>query len=81
MGIQSNPNTKNKIDCRWCGVEQKIGHIIYTHKLKNKDKFSYPCYACDRRNIVQVGALGFYSLYPADRARYIRNVNNKTNRI
>lgn len=80
MGIQSNPNTENKINCRWCGVEQKIGHIIYTHKKKNKNKFSYACYACDRKNICQVGALGFYSLYPADRARYLRNVKNNTNR-
>ncbi len=81
MGIQCNPITKNNITCRWCGVEQKIGHIIYTHRLKDSDKFSYPCYACDRRNVCKVSALGFYSLYPADRARYIRNVNNNKNRI
>lgn len=81
MGIQCNPITKNSIDCRWCGVEQKIGHIIYTHRLKDSNKFSYACYACDRKNICKVSALGFYSLYAADRARYLRNVKNNTNRI
>lgn len=80
MGIQSNPRMENAINCRWCGVEQKIGHIIYSHRLKNIDKFSYPCYACDRKNICRVSVLGFYALYPADRARHERSIQNKLNK-
>lgn len=69
----------HKLDCYWCGGSQDVKLI--TKLMESKKQISYPCDKCTRRLKVIVTVAGFFSAYPADRTRYLRNKEKGTSRI
>ena len=76
----SFPKLKHhKLDCYWCGSSQDVELI--SKLMEGKKQISYPCDKCARRMKVVVTVAGFFSGYPADKARYLRNKEKGTSRI
>jgi uncharacterized protein YlaI len=71
--------TSHKLDCGWCGYIQD--YELIQRVIKDRKKISYPCDRCTRRLAIQTSANGFYTAHPADKARYLKNVSLKKNRI
>lgn len=71
--------THHKLDCYWCGCSQDVS--LVTKLMVDKKQISYPCDKCARRMKVVVTVAGFFSAYPADKARYLRNKAKGTSRI
>ena len=69
----------HKLDCYWCGSTQDVELI--SKLMEGKKQISYPCDKCARRMKVMVTVAGFFSGYPADKARYLRNKEKGTSRI
>ena len=65
----------HKLKCYYCGKDNSLENVLESHLG------SYPCEHCTRRSRVYKSKLGFYSMSPADRARYERNVKLGVNRI
>lgn len=78
-GIPFPRRTTHKLNCGWCGYVQDAELVAKV--IKDRKKISYPCDKCTRRLVITVTANGLYSASQADRARYLRNVQRKVNRI
>jgi hypothetical protein len=66
---------EHNLKCYYCGKDNSLENVLESHLG------SYPCEHCTRRSRVYKSKLGFYSMSPADRARYERNVKKGVNRI
>ncbi len=66
---------EHNLKCYYCGKDNRLDNVLESHLG------SYPCEHCTRRSRVYKSKSGFYSMSPADRARYERNVKRKVNRI
>lgn len=67
--------TENNLVCYWCEKENDINGIKEMFKaFKENDEIHWTCDHCQRKSRVKKSVKGFYNLYPADRARYARNV-------
>ncbi len=67
--------------CYWCDVENKKENVDEMFRAFKVDFVHWSCDHCGRRSRVYKTKLGFYSMTPADRARYIRNVAKGTERL
>lgn len=75
--------TEHRLDCGWCGHQQDPKTVVafFNKHSVSGTKVSYACDHCTRRLIIWRSTGGFYSAYQADKARYLRHVQRKTNRI
>lgn len=81
-GVSGRPfprRTTHKLNCGWCGYIQDAE--LVTKVIKNRNRISYPCDKCTRRLAITVTANGLFTASAADKARYLRNVSRKVNRI
>lgn len=71
--------TSHKLDCGWCGYVQD--YELVNKVIKDRKRIHYPCDKCVRRLVITTSINGFYTASQADKARYLRNVSLKINRI
>lgn len=80
--LQGNLRTEHKLVCFWCEHENDIKGINEMFEaFPGKQTLHWSCDHCDRRSRVVKSRLGFYCLSPADRSRYIRNMQKGTERL
>ncbi len=80
--LQGNIRTDHNLVCYWCDHENDINGINQMFEaFKGKQSLHWSCDHCGRRSRVYRSRLGFYNLSPADRARYIRNMQKGTERL
>lgn len=80
--LQGNMRTEHNLKCYWCGHENDINKVKEMFEaFPERDTLHWACDHCDRRSRLQITRLGYYSLSPADRGRYIRNMQKGTERL
>lgn len=80
--LQGNIRTDHNLVCYWCDHENDINGIDQMFEaFPGKQSLHWSCDHCGRRSRVYRSRLGFYNLSPADRARYIRNMQKGTERL
>lgn len=80
--LQGNLRTEHNLKCYWCDHENDIKGINEMFDaFPGKQSLHWSCDHCDRRSRVVKSRLGFYCLSPADRSRYIRNMQKGTERL
>jgi hypothetical protein len=80
--LQGNIRTDHNLVCYWCDHENDINGINQMFEaFPGKQSLHWSCDHCGRRSRVYRSRLGFYNLSPADRARYIRNMQKGTERL
>jgi len=68
--------------CQWCNhINDLKGVQDMFDAFPNKVSIHYTCDKCQRKSRVYISSRGFYSMYPADRMRYARNVEKGTERL
>jgi hypothetical protein len=74
--------TAHNLECQWCNHINDLQDIEDMFRaFPDKTSLHYTCSKCARKSRVNVSVKGFYSLYPADRMRYLRNVEKGTERL
>ena len=74
---------EHRLTCGWCGYKQDTEAVVsfFNKYSVSGTQASYACDNCSRRLKIWRSKKGFLSAYQADRARYLRHVERKTNRI
>lgn len=74
--------TEHNLKCQWCNHINDLQGIEDMFKaFPEKTALHYSCDKCNRKSRINVSVRGFYSMYPADRMRYLRNVEKGTERL
>lgn len=71
---------EHKTNCKWCNHNLGLENISEKMKDRGGKKTNIRCPKCNMSSMINQTALGFFSLYRSDGARFDRNVQAKVNR-